>query len=225
MRVFGPPVVDFLTKVVAAEDLMLSGVVARPVYACMGDVPGGMCMSMASMSRIFKTGANRGMYLCNHCAWKAESTPVSDSAPLRALQLYAIVDVPGVTWTVLRMKPVLAVVNRPPEKWCWGTPVTENPKDTAAVPEWKTSRHGNHWRYNNADSDYIWCSSNPYSSSALALAATEARELRSSNDWVDTVGCLLLTRPPRKRTTDVHPSLSARFGASANGRPRSTPRP
>ena len=70
--------------------LILGGVVARPLYKCMGSRAGGACMSMASMSQIFQGGPGRGEYLRSNCARRAQGAPVSDSAPLRASMLYAV---------------------------------------------------------------------------------------------------------------------------------------
>ena len=73
-RVFGPPVVDAFARVVEALDFQLAGVVARPVYACTAHVRGGMCMAMASMSRIFEEREGRGTFLCSKCARQGGAT-------------------------------------------------------------------------------------------------------------------------------------------------------
>ena len=67
-RWFGVLVVRALLRVVDAVGLRIAGVVARPVYACTGNVRRGMCMAMVSMSRIFEEEPRRGTYLCSGCA-------------------------------------------------------------------------------------------------------------------------------------------------------------
>ena len=92
------------------------------------------------------------------------ATPVSDSEPLRALLMYALVKVAGGAATVLRMKPVLAVVNAPPVRWRWGGAITNEPWPTEAQPKMKLLTKGSHWRYNKSESDQIWCLSQPFRS-------------------------------------------------------------
>ena len=92
--------------------------------------------------------------------------PVSDSEPLRALLLYALVEVAGGAGTVLSMKLVRAVVSAPPARWRWGAPLTDEPEPTEAQPKWKLLKKGSHWRYSSSESDQIWCWSKPFRSTA-----------------------------------------------------------
>ena len=82
--------------------------------------------------------------------------------PLRALLLYALVDVAGGAESVLRMKPVRAVVNAPPATGRWGARLTDEPGPTEAQPQWKSLSQGSHWRYSSPESEHIWCSSKPF---------------------------------------------------------------
>ena len=166
LRVFGERVMDFLARVVEVVGLRIVGVVARPVYVCTGKVPGGICMAMASMSRIFEEGTHRGAFLCKECARQRGATPVCESEPLRALLLYALVKVAGGAGTVLRMKPVRAVVSAPPARWRWGGAITNEPWPTPAQPNRKLLKKGSHWRYNKSESEQIWCLSQPFRSTA-----------------------------------------------------------
>ena len=121
--VFGQDVVDFLGQVTQHVGLDLLGVVARPVYRCTGTVANGMCMAMASMSRIFTITQERSTFLCNACAEKNLDSVDSHNVPLRALLLYALVDVESSAPSVLRMKPLRVVVHAPPDIWSWGNPI------------------------------------------------------------------------------------------------------
>ena len=120
--VFGHAVVNGLARVTASAGLEFGGVVARPLYHCMGVRPDGACMAMASMSRVFQGGPARGEYLRSRCAKQSGGAPVSDSAPLRALLLYAVTAVEDGEGHAVRMRPVRAAVSAPPDRWGWGSP-------------------------------------------------------------------------------------------------------
>ena len=114
----------------------------------------------------FEEGPFRGKVLCSKCAGQGGATPVSDSVPLRALLVYALVEEAGGADSVFRMKPVRAVVAAPPARWRWGAPLTNEPEPTEAQPEWKLLSRGSHWRYSSPESDQIWCSSKPFRGTA-----------------------------------------------------------
>ena len=162
LRVFGPRVARVLTGIMENVGLLLGGVVARPLYKCMGSRPGGACMSMASMSRIFQGGPGRGEYLCSNCARRAQGMPVSDSAPLRALMLYAVTAVGDGEGHAVRMAPVRIVVSAPPAQWGWGRPAVGPEELQEAQPDWQQLGRVGQWRYSPRDSEQIWLSSGPF---------------------------------------------------------------
>ena len=160
--VFGPRVQKVLTDITDRVGLLLGGVVARPLYQCMGIRPDGACMSMASMSRIFQGGPGRGEYLCSNCARRGQGAPVSDSAPLRALLLYAVSAVDGDQGHAVRMTPVRIVVSAPPEHWGWGKRAVDPEELQEAQPEWQQLGRVGQWCYSLRESEQIWCSSAPF---------------------------------------------------------------
>ena len=99
-----------LARVMSIVGLPLSGVVARPLYACTGNVPDGM-------PPILTTIMGRSERLCPACAGCSGRAPASNSVSLRVLLLYALTanetgeDLPA------RMKPSRAVLNAPPHDW------------------------------------------------------------------------------------------------------------
>ena len=160
--VFGQPVVAELARITGSFDLVFSGVVARPLYACTADVQGSMCMAMASMSRIFQGGTRRGEYLCHECAERSGGTPGSDSLPLRILLLYSLIAGGGGQDFLVRTRPLRVVVRAPPDTWGWGAPEGDQPEHREASPEWSPEWEASHWRYNKVDSDQIWWHAAPF---------------------------------------------------------------
>ena len=80
-HVFGERVVEKVTEIVS-EGHKLTGVVARPVYVCTGQVAGGLCMTTGSMSRMFDKETTRTKFFCSSCK-KLMEAPVSDRIQLR----------------------------------------------------------------------------------------------------------------------------------------------
>ena len=58
--VLGPSVLGEFANAMSAVGLPLSCGVARPMYVCTGRISGGMCMAMASMSRVLQGKHARG---------------------------------------------------------------------------------------------------------------------------------------------------------------------
>ena len=117
---------------------------------------------MASMSRMFQGGQGRGDYLCAGCVRRSKGAPASDSAPLRALLLYATTALADDEERAVRMTPLRIVVSAPPKKWGWGEPEVDLAEQQMAQPVFEKLEHQGQWRYNHQDSDQIWCTAAPF---------------------------------------------------------------
>ena len=149
--VLGASVIRELARVMSIVGLPLSGVVARPLYACTGDVPDGM-------PPILTTVMGRSERLCHTRAGCCGRAPASNSVRLRVLLLYALTanetgeDLPA------RMEPFRAVLHAPPQVDL-GDPLQASPLG------YQMDR-GSHWRYDIGDSDQIWYHAAPFRGTA-----------------------------------------------------------
>ena len=80
-----------------------------------------MCMNVASMSTFIQHRDGRNHYKCMTCKQKecADSAPVSDSVPLRVLDLHILVR-DGNKTTFMRNKAYRLCLCAPPPQWAWG---------------------------------------------------------------------------------------------------------
>ena len=141
---------------------------ARPLYVCTSTSGRDslMCMSVASMSKLIMHREGRLHYRCGKCMAKDAGEPASGSSPLRVLHLYALVGTDGPALTPLHSRPVRLVVAAPPAQWAWGEQLREDDlpglDSRGASPERGLDSRGEHWRYQAADSNAIWCYAGPY---------------------------------------------------------------
>ena len=167
-KLFGEAVAKLLADAVAAVDLELRGFLARPLYVCTSTSGRDslMCMSVASMSKLIMHREGRLHYRCGKCMAKDAGEPASGSSPLRVLHLYALVGTDGRALTPLHSRPVRLVVAAPPAQWAWGEQLREDDlpglDSRGASPERGLDSRGEHWRYQAADSNAIWCYAGPY---------------------------------------------------------------
>ena len=139
-----------------------AGFVARPLYACTKQIGGGeMCMKVASMSKYIKLGDVRTHYRCKKCRQGADSSPVSDSAPLRVLDLYILVR-DGSKITFMRSKAYRLCLHAPPPRWGWGKDLGQLPLVTQANPKFVSQASGKFYVYNDIESEAIRCYSCSY---------------------------------------------------------------
>ena len=88
---------------------------------------------------------------------KSVGVPVSDSAPVRVLHLYALISTKGAGLTPMRMKAVRLVVSAPPDTWSGGVTVAPDLQGMSmAYPARVTDRHSDFFRYNKKESDRLW---------------------------------------------------------------------
>ena len=88
---------------------------------------------------------------------KSVGVPVSDSAPVRVLHLYALISTKGAGLTPMRMKAVRLVVSAPPDTWSWGVTAAPDLQGMSmAHPARVTDRHSDFFRYNKKESDHLW---------------------------------------------------------------------
>ena len=97
----------------------------------------------------------------SHCRCKKCIAPVSDSVPLRVLDLYILVS-DGKKTTIMRSKPYRLRLRAPPSHWAWGVDLGQLPHLTQAMPKFVSRAKGKFYDYNNAESDAIWCYSCSY---------------------------------------------------------------
>ena len=118
-----------------------------------------MCMNVASMSRYIELHDERGHYRCKACrqTQSADSAPVSDSAPLRILDMYMLVR-DGAKNTIMRSKPYKLCLRRPPTCWAWNVEMLPPREPRQANPK----RNGRLYEYTEVESDAIWCYSCSY---------------------------------------------------------------
>ena len=121
-------------------------------------------MKFASMSQFISEDGDRVHFRCAGCA--AGNTPVSDSAPLRVLHLYALVDAGTAGPTPVRTKPVRLVLPAPPRSWAWGVPRIMPSPVGVANPRELEDESGPYYEYGPEASEAIWCLSGPYRGSA-----------------------------------------------------------
>ena len=163
-----------LHSAAAEVSLEAVGVLGRPLYVCTArpheDAPEHLCMSTAAMSPLMQLPAARKHFLCAKCENKLKA-PVSDSAPLRVLQLYITVAATDGQPTPLRMKPLPVVVEAPPDSFTWGSMNTntfDSENVSMAVPTQfniAQDSHGRHvvaYSFNSEASKAIWCSAGAF---------------------------------------------------------------
>ena len=102
----------------------------RPLYACTKRLEGGQ------MSMFIQHCDGRSHYRCRTCS---DSAPVSDSVPLRVLNLYILVR-DGSNTTFMRRAAYTLRLRAPPPHWAWGKHVGE----------------GKFYDYNDAESEAIF---------------------------------------------------------------------
>ena len=92
-----------------------------------------------------------------------DSAPVSDSVPLRVLDLYRLIR-DGSKATFMRSKPYRLCLRAPPSRWAWDVDMGcghELPL-TQATPHLVSHRNRKYYEYNDAESEAIWCYSCSY---------------------------------------------------------------
>ena len=99
----------------------------------------------------------------SHCRCKKCIAPVSDSVPLRVLDLYILIR-DGNKATFMRSKPYRLCLRAPPSGWAWDADMgcgNELPL-TQATPHLVSHRNRKYYEYNDAESEAIWCYSCSY---------------------------------------------------------------
>ena len=144
-------------------DLVHAGFVARPLYACTKcSESGEMCMKVASMSKYIQQRDGRSHYRCTNCRKKGtDSTPVSDSVPLRVLDLYILVR-GGSKTTIMRSNTYRLCLCVPPTQWAWGVNAGQLPLPKQAIPTFVSHTNGKFYKYNKMEIGAIWCGSSSY---------------------------------------------------------------
>ena len=108
-------------------------------------------------SHELKCTIGRVHYRCSDCVAKTVGVPVSDSAPVRVLHLYALISTKVAGLTPMRMKAVRLVVSAPPDTWSWGVTVVPDIQGMSmANPDRATDRRSDFFRYNKKESDALW---------------------------------------------------------------------
>ena len=118
-------------------------------------------MNVASLSKYIQKREPRGHYRCKNCA-----EPVSDSVPLRVLEMYILVSDGNNGTTIMRSKPYRLRLRAPPSHWAWGVDLGQLPQLSMAMPEVVTQAKGMYYDYNERESDAIWCHSCSYEGKA-----------------------------------------------------------
>ena len=121
-------------------------------------------MNVASMPKFIRLGDGRSHYRCRKCADRP--APVSDSAPLRVLDLYTLVRDGDSKPTLLRRAAYRLRLCAPPSRWAWGEDMGELPVLKQAMPQKSVCRGKGPFDYNQAESDAIWCYSSSYEGKA-----------------------------------------------------------
>ena len=161
---FGNDLSDHVKRTMEYMGLEHAGFVARPLYACTKRIEGGeMCMNVASMSKFIQHRDGRSHYRCTKCKQKEcdDSAPVSDSVPLRVLDLYILVR-DGSKTTFMRHKAYRLCLRAPPRQWAWGVDLGQLPQLNQAMPNHVFHTKRNFYDYTDAESEAIWCYSHPY---------------------------------------------------------------
>ena len=151
-------------------DLVLAGVIARPLYKCTEVVDadsGEVCMNVASMSRFLQTSNARSAYQCSDCIKRLQGagvSPGSASDVLRGLWAYPLVEGVDGQPTPLRVpSPVRLLVHPPPDTWGWRLPRPPRPTlAVAAEPTMAGAPEQRWYKYTATESDAIWLASDPY---------------------------------------------------------------
>ena len=91
----------------------------------------------------------------------ADSAPVSDSVPLRLLDLYILVR-DGSKATFMRSKAKRLCLHAPPPQWAWGVDLGQLPHLNQAMPKFVFHGMRTFYDYNDAESEAIWCYSCSY---------------------------------------------------------------
>ena len=157
---FGHVLSDHVENTMKCMGLEHAGFVARPLYACTNHIGGRkMCMKVASMSRYIELGDERGHYRCRECREKEStaSAPVSDSAPLRVLDMYMLVR-DGAKNTIMRSRAYKLCLCAPPSYWAWNVEMMRPSNLHQAQPD----QNGRFYEYSERDSEQIWCYSCSY---------------------------------------------------------------
>ena len=97
----------------------------------------------------------RSHYRCKKCI-----APVSDSVPLRVLELYILVS-DGNKSTIMRSKPYRLRLRTPPPQWAWGVDLAV-PQLNQAMPKIVYRGQRRFYEYNDTESEAIWCYSSSY---------------------------------------------------------------
>ena len=161
-KLLGTKVWELVGDAAAAVDVAVAGYLARPLYVCTNAKPSskhGMCMSIASMSRFVQQAPGQQHYRCSACVAKSAGAPVSDSAPLRVLHLYALIATRDDDATPMRMKPVRLVVHAPPDTWKWGTSAPASGRASGNLQDVEMAhptQRGALFVYNKKESDALW---------------------------------------------------------------------
>ena len=161
---FGKELSDRVERQMEYMGLVHAGFVARPLYACTKLIEGGeMCMKVASMSKYIQQRDGRSHYRCMDCRKKegTDATPISDSVPLRVLDLYISVR-DGSKTTIMRSKPYRLCLWAPPNHWAWGVDCGQPSLLNQAKPMSFIQSNGKFYQYNKMESDAIWCGSSSY---------------------------------------------------------------
>ena len=161
---FGNELSDCVKSFTENMGVVFAGFVGRPLYVCTKHIGGGeMCMKVASMSKYIQLGDARTHYRCKKCRQGecADSAPVSDSAPLRVLDLYTLVR-DGSKTTFMRSKAYRLCLHAPPPRWGWGKDLGQLPQVTQANPRFVSQASGKFYVYNEIESEAIWCYSCSY---------------------------------------------------------------
>ena len=167
-KLLGTKVWERVLEAAAAVDVAVAGYLARPLYVCTNAKPSsehGMCMSIASMSRFVQQAPGQVHYRCSACVAKSEGVPVSDSAPLRVLHLYALIATRDDGATPMRMKPVRLVVHAPPDTWKWGASAPASGRASGSLQDVEMAhptQSGALFLYNKKESDALWSWSSCY---------------------------------------------------------------
>ena len=90
-----------------------------------------------------------------------DSAPVSDSVPLRVLDLYILVH-DGIKSTLMRSKPYTLCLRRPPAQWAWGVDLAPIHQLTQAMPNIVYHAERKFYEYNDAEGEAIWCMPSSY---------------------------------------------------------------
>ena len=171
---FGDEVMSSLRELAANAALEIVGVLGRPLYACTArpyeNAPEQFCMAPAAMSPLLQLSAARKHFLCPKCK-KELRVSGAGSVPLRVLHLYITVAATDGRPTPLRMKPLAAVVEAPPDSFAWGNlnvPRFDSESASMAEPTQFNIAQDSHgegvraYLFNSESSQAIWCAAGAF---------------------------------------------------------------